>query len=98
MNYKGKNFLDLNNNDNIPIWLTYLKKDTWLKHIRHSNSLYTCVIRVITNHALISEYYLRFFAKNHLLVYMKTIQLNQEIIYYMSVNSIENIEILKETH
>jgi len=37
--YKKKNFLDINDNNNIFIQLTYSKEDTWLKHIEHFNSL-----------------------------------------------------------
>jgi len=61
--YKGKNFLDLNNNNNLSIQPTYLKEGAWLKHIRHSNSLYACITKAITNHAPIGKYYLRFFPK-----------------------------------
>jgi len=51
--YKGKNFLDLDNNNNLPIQHTYLKKGVWLKYI----------IKSITNHTPIGEYHLRFFPK-----------------------------------
>ena len=51
LDYKGKNFLNLNDNDNIPIWPTYLKEGAWLKHIDHSNSLCVHITRAITNHA-----------------------------------------------
>ena len=36
LNYKGKNFLDLNDDDNLPTRPTYSKGGAWLKHIRHS--------------------------------------------------------------
>jgi len=61
LDYKGKNFLDLNDNDNLSIWPTYLKEGAWLKHIGHSNSLYMYIIRAITNYASIGEHYFRFF-------------------------------------
>ena len=61
--YKGKIFLDLNNNDNLPTRLTYSKGGAWLKHIGHSNMLYICAARAITDHAPIGEYHLRFFSK-----------------------------------
>ena len=61
--YQGKNFLDLNNDDNLSTRLTYSKDSTWLKHIRYSNTLCICTTRAIINHAPISEYYLRFFSK-----------------------------------
>jgi len=61
--YKRKNFFNLNNNDNLPIRLTYSKGGAWLKLIGLSNSLYTQATRAIKNHAYISEYHLRFFPK-----------------------------------
>ena len=61
--YKEKNFLDLNNNDNLPTRLTYSKDGAWPKHIRYSNTSYMHTTREITNHASISKYHLRFFLK-----------------------------------
>jgi len=63
LDYKKKNFLDLNNNNNLPTRPTYSKDSAWLKHIGHSNMLCICVTRAITNHALISECCFRFFPK-----------------------------------
>ena len=63
MDYKRKNFLDLNNNNNLPTKPTYLKDSVWLKYIKHSNTLCTHAIRAITNHAPISKYHLKFFPK-----------------------------------
>ena len=37
--YKGKNFLNLNNNDNLPTRPTYSKDGAWFKLIGHYNSL-----------------------------------------------------------
>ena len=62
-NFKGNHFLDLLDNDDNIIKLTYVKEGSWLKMIGHSNSLYTCATRAITNHAPISEYRLRFFSR-----------------------------------
>ena len=76
MDYKEKIFLNLNNNNNLSIQPTYLKEDTWFKHIRHSNSLCVHITRAITNHTLISEYHLRFFPK----------ELFQEITSYINVD------------
>ena len=59
--YKGKHFLELNNNNNEPICSIYSKGGAWLKHFGFSNSLCTCITRLITNHAPIGEYRLRFF-------------------------------------
>ena len=35
LDYKEKNFLDLNDNDNLSTGPMYLKGDAWLKHFRH---------------------------------------------------------------
>ena len=59
--YRGKNFLDLNNNNNKPIQPSYSKGGAQLKHFSFSNSLCTQVTRLITNHAPIGEYRIRFF-------------------------------------
>ena len=61
--YKGRNFLELNNNNNILIYLTYTKDRAWLKHFSSSNLLCVCIARLVTNHAPISEYRLEFFRK-----------------------------------
>lgn len=63
LDYKRKNFLDLNNNNNLPTRPTYSKDDAWLKHFRYSNMLCTYTARAITNHAPISKYHLEFFPK-----------------------------------
>ena len=61
--FKERKFLKLNNNDNSPICFTYSKNRAWLKYFGFSKSLYTQVTRLITNHAQISEYRLKFFFK-----------------------------------
>lgn len=61
--YKGKNFLDLNDDDNQPICPTYFKGDAWLKHFGFSNLICMCITRLVTNHAPIGEYRLRFLPK-----------------------------------
>jgi len=58
--YRGRNFLNLNDDDSKPIQLPYSKGAVWLKHFSLSNSLYVQVIRLITNHAPISKYRKRF--------------------------------------
>jgi len=60
---KGRHFLDLVNSDNNILKPAYSKDGTWLKHFGHSNTLYARVSRVITNHALIGKYKLRFFPR-----------------------------------
>ena len=60
---KEKQFLDLlNNNDNI-IELSYIKGGSWLKIFSYSNSLCICATRAITNHTPIGKYKLRFFPR-----------------------------------
>jgi len=58
---KGRNFLELVDNDNNTLEPTYCKGGTWLQFFGHSNTLCTRATRAITNHALIGEYCLRFF-------------------------------------
>jgi len=60
---KGKHFLDLIDVDDKPIEPLYSKGSSWLKFFGHSNSLCARASRAITNHALISEYRIRFFPK-----------------------------------
>jgi len=60
-NYKGKNFLDLNDDNNNSIHSIYLKGGVWLKHFSLSNLLCACITRFITNYAPIGEYRQRFF-------------------------------------
>jgi len=45
--YKRRNFLNLNNDNNQPICSTYSKDGTWLKHIGLSNLLCAHVSRII---------------------------------------------------
>jgi len=61
--YKRRNFLDLNDDNNQHIYPTYSKDSTWMKYIELSNSLCVRVTRIITNHTSIEEYRFRFFPK-----------------------------------
>ena len=58
---KGRQFLDLMDNNFNVIEPSYTKGGLWLQSFGHSNLLYICAMRVITNHALIGKYWLRFF-------------------------------------
>ena len=60
---KGKHFLNLIDSDDNIIEPSYIKGSSWLKFFGHSNSLCARASRAITNHALISEYRLRFFPR-----------------------------------
>ena len=60
---KGKQFLDLLNDDNNIIEPSYAKEGPWLKVFGHLNSLCACASRAITNYAPTSEYRLRFFLR-----------------------------------
>ena len=62
-NLKGNQFLDLLNNNNNIIELSYVKGGSWLKTFSHSNSLCARATRAITNHTLIGEYRIRFFSR-----------------------------------
>jgi len=61
LKYKRRNFLDLNDNNNQLIHPTYSKDSAWVKHVELSNLLCACITRMITNHAYIRKYRLRFF-------------------------------------
>ena len=63
--YKGRNFLDLNNDDNQFICPIYSKGSdrAWLKHFGLSNLMCAHITRLITNHAPTDEYQLRLFPK-----------------------------------
>ena len=63
LDYKGNHFLNLLNEEYLPIKPMYMKGGLWLKLLGHSNSLCARATRVITNYALIGEYRLRFFPK-----------------------------------
>jgi len=88
--FKGKYFLELLDNNNFPIKSVYTKNSMWLKSIGHSNSLCVRATRAITNHAPTGEYHLRFFI---LVVLAVIIQLNQDVISFMSVGGIITIGI-----
>jgi len=62
-NLKGNQFLDLLDNDNNIIKLSYAKRESWLKLIGHLNSLCVQAIRAITNHTPTGKYRLRFFPR-----------------------------------
>jgi len=58
LEYKRRNFLDLNNDDNQLICPTYSKGGVWLKNFGLSNLICACITRLITNHAPIGKYQL----------------------------------------
>ena len=60
---KGRQFLDLVDNNNNIIESFYVKGGSWLKMFGHSNSLCAWATRAITNHTPIGEYRLRFFPR-----------------------------------
>ena len=60
---KGRNFLELLDDDSNPLELSASKGDPWLQYFGHSNSLCTRATRAIVNHAPISKYWLRFFPR-----------------------------------
>ena len=58
---KGRNFLELFDNNLNTVKPNYPKEESQLKYLGHSNSLCTRAMRAIVNHASIDEYWLRFF-------------------------------------
>ena len=63
LDMKSKYFLDLVDNDDNIIELSYIKGGSQLKYFGHFNSLCTRASRAITNHAPTGEYRLRFFLR-----------------------------------
>jgi len=53
---KGRNFLELLDDENNLLEPTYSKGGTWLKYFGYSNLLCARAIRAIINYTLISEY------------------------------------------
>ena len=66
-NGKGKNFLELLDDDLNVIESSYTKGGPWLQLVGHSNLLYARATRAITNHAPIGEHRLCFFPKEDFL-------------------------------
>ena len=64
---KGRNFLELLNDDLNVVELSYIKGGPWLQMVGHSNLLCAQATRAITNHAPIGEYRLRFFPNSEFL-------------------------------
>ena len=62
-NLKGNQFLDLLDDNNNIIELSYVKEGLWLKMFSHLNSLCMYTTRAIMNHAPIGKYRLRFFSR-----------------------------------
>ena len=60
---KGKQFLNLLNDDITDIEPLYTKEGLWIKQFSHFNSLCARAMRAITNYTLIEEYWLRFLLK-----------------------------------
>jgi len=85
-NYKRRNFLNLNDNDNNFICPTYLKDRAWLKCFSLSNSLYTHITRLITNYTPISKYKQRFFPIHQSHAHVVILLLKQDHIFYMTAN------------
>ena len=58
---KGKNFLELLDDNLNSLEPSSIKEGPWLQCFSHLNSLCACFSRAIMNHALIEEYQLQFF-------------------------------------
>ena len=65
LDYKGNHFLNLLDDDYLPIKPTYMKSGTWLKLLGHLNSLCVRATRAITNYTPIDKYCLRFFHRKN---------------------------------
>ena len=82
LEYKEMKFLKLNNNNYQLICPTYSKSSAWLKYFSLSNSICTCITRLITNHAFIDKYSLRFFSKESFTYLYKVVLLKWEDIFF----------------
>ena len=90
---KRNQFLNLlNDNFNI-IKLFYAKGGSWLQLFGHSNLLYVCASRAITNHALIGEYRLRFFSREEFKCLCGLYLLNHIDIFFMIAEDLTAIGI-----
>ena len=58
--YKGRNFLDLNDDNNQPIYPIYTRGSAWIKYFSLSNSMCIYITRLIMNYAPIGKYRLPF--------------------------------------
>ena len=63
LDLKGKNFLELLNNNLNSLEPSTIKGGPWLQHFGYSNSLCARATRAIVNYTPIGEYQLRFFLK-----------------------------------
>ena len=81
LDYKGKNFIDLNGDDHSPTKPTYLKGGTWLNLICVPQELLQIMLQLV-NIILDSS------SKNPSLVHAENIQSKQEIISWMVANSL----------
>jgi len=61
--FKGRNFLDLLDDNLNPIEPSSIKGSPWLQYFRHSNLLCAQASKAIINYAPIGEYWLRFFSR-----------------------------------
>ena len=64
---KGRNFLDLLNDNFNPLKLSNIKGNLWLQHFSHSNSLCARATKAIINHTSIGKYRLKFFSRENFL-------------------------------
>ncbi|KAF9258716.1 hypothetical protein L218DRAFT_1004637 [Marasmius fiardii PR-910] len=58
--YRGSQFLEMKGLQGKPLQPSYIKGGTWLSKLGDSNALVARVVRCITNHAPVGEYYHRF--------------------------------------
>jgi len=72
-NAKGRQFLDLLDDNLKSIEHLYFKERLWLKFFGYSNSSYTKVSKAIVNYVPTREYQLRFFLQKNLSVLVDSI-------------------------
>jgi len=81
--FKENHFLELLDNKYLLVNPTYIKGGSWLKQIEYLNSLCAKATRIVTNHASIREYRLRFLPRENFSYLYKTypIELKCYILY-----------------
>jgi len=92
--YKGKNFLELCDDNLFPLIPSTIKGGLWLQHFGHLNTLCTRATKTIINYAPMREYHLRFFPKDNFsyLYSLYSIKSRRHILYkYRRFNKYWNL-------
>ena len=94
MDTKGKQFLDLLDNNLQFLEPSYSKGELWLKYFSYLNSLCARALRAIVNYTLTGEYQLRFFPHKEFKCPCSHYPIEMRIISFMNVEGLTIIRIL----